>query len=222
MVALQCGLIEDYSEWTTPNNLWGFKQPILLPQLYSSENNISFLSSSFIHVLFWWHVAFEPVANRPPSGLRDKETGRGTFPQVFVIKQQPQTSPSPPRLALSWGKKLFSSVSRNWLLLPFAPPSFAWKRWKCVGMQAGVIKYFLLWNQTQDVPSLQGSRLLSRNKMHLIFSFPKLKKRTLQIGVIDAETYFYPLVESWGTNTLSRKYSSPRGVQPQKRSVSSS
>lgn len=60
-----------------------------------------------MHVLFWLHVAFEPVANRPPSGLGDKEAG--TFPQVFVIEQAlPQDGLSLPSLALWWEEEFLS------------------------------------------------------------------------------------------------------------------
>lgn len=51
-------------------------------QLSSSEDIISFLPPWFNHKLFWWCVASEPVTNRSPSGLGDKETGRGTFPHL--------------------------------------------------------------------------------------------------------------------------------------------
>lgn len=104
------------------HSLGGLKGYVLVQMLLewcTCEDEWSSLSSQFIHVLFWLHVASEPVANRPPSGLGDKEAGM--FPQVFVIKPPPpQDGLSPPSLALWWEEAcLFPSL----ITVASQPPS---------------------------------------------------------------------------------------------------
>lgn len=164
------------------NSLGGLQGCVLVQLLFEQctcEDTWSSLFSQLIHVLFWLRVASEPEANRPPSGLGDKE--EGMFPQVFVIKPPPpQDGLSPPSLALWWEKAcLFPTL----ITASSQPPSSsaAWEikdGWNA-GWSSSVFSPLQRKHMTYSSP-LQSSRP-SCDLRHLILWVPELRKRILQI-----------------------------------------